>query len=152
MSSCPCCKRHCLKTDLHCEKGKKYFSTQQLINHDENLYRLLKNLLNPKKNYIILKLKLHKPVSIKKLEKKFNLSYEECIKQIELLEKEEKVYLVKEEKEISVYLTEKGHKEKERLKHQEKVSIFSCLDEQEKQEFTRLLKKMIDFQNTNKHI
>ena len=49
----------------------------------------------------------------------------------------------------NIYLTEKGRKEKARLEQQENTSIFSCLDETEKQEFRRLLEKMSAFQKHN---
>lgn len=149
MDCCPCCKRHCLKEDLHCEKGRMYFSNHQSTNNDEQLYMLLKSLMYPKKKHLILKLKSHKKVSMKKLEKKFDLSHDECKQNIKLLEKEEKVYRKKEEGEIYIYLTEKGRKEKARLEQQENTSIFSCLDETEKQEFRRLLEKMSAFQKHN---
>lgn len=149
MDRCPCCKKHCIKEDLHCEKGRMYFSNYQLTNNDDHLYMLLKSLMHPKKKHLILKLKSHKPVSMKKLEKKFNLSHDKCKQNIKLLEKEGKVYRKKEEGEVYIYLTEKGCKEKERLEQKENTSIFSCLDEIEKHELKRLLEKMSTFQKHN---
>lgn len=50
LTNCPCCKNHCLKNSLKCNKGIMYFSKEKLkekleINKQENHNDKLKNIV-----------------------------------------------------------------------------------------------------------
>nr|WP_314458662.1 MarR family winged helix-turn-helix transcriptional regulator [uncultured Clostridium sp.] len=166
---CPCCKRHCPLEDLHCSKGKVYAKS---IKSKETAIQQQKETYAPSYNRILLSYKIGfdrlfgkrehghggkktrvlvmgalfqaDQKTVMELEADISINSDKLMECLEKLDKKE--YIIKKKDPEGVYrysLSEKGLKAAEESIKDGDREVLSRLNEEERDQLERLLKKLL---------